>query len=143
MKLYLKSIMIMGIITVIGVGGFLGWRYFENKPKETAKETAPTIDELLKKSVDTEAITTNFVDGGFVKAQFKIITTSEKQAEEVTKLTFRVESSIINSLNGMKKKDALGPDGFALIENNVKNELNKELGGNYVTKVYTVDLLVQ
>jgi flagellar FliL protein len=143
MKLYIKSLMIIGIITIIGVGGLFGWKYYQNHSKQSASRALPTIDELLKQTVDTEAITTNFVDGGFVKTQFKIVTTSQKNAEEITKLPFRVESSVINSLNAMKKEEALGPNGFKLIENNVKNELNKELGGNYVTRVYATDLLVQ
>ncbi len=143
MNLYLKSFLIIAVISIIGVGGFFAWNHFNSPAEEKAKVEKPTIDEVLKKSVDTEEITTNFADGGFIKTKFKIITTSENNAEEIKKLDFRVEDTIIKSFNSMKKEEASGPKGFTLIEKSLKDKLNKELGSNYITRVYMVDKMIQ
>ncbi|PFP30800.1 hypothetical protein COJ96_02220 [Bacillus sp. AFS073361] len=140
MNLYKKSMLIIGIITLVGVGGYFGWEKL-NAPKEEIKE--PTAEELLEQSVDTEMITTNFADEGFIKMRFKIITKSKKDAEEIGKLQFHIESSIIQYVNNIKKEEANGPKGLTLIENNLQKVLNQELGTNYITRVYMIDKVVQ
>lgn len=141
MKL-LKKVMIIIGITIIGIGGYFLWDYLYS-PKEAKVTDKPTIEELLEQSVDTETITTNFADSGYIKAQFKIITTSPKNAEELKKLSFLVESTMIKSINGMKKVEASGPKGFALLESRLRDDLNKNLGDKYISHVYIVDLLLQ
>ncbi|MHC0038172.1 flagellar basal body-associated FliL family protein [Pseudoneobacillus sp. C159] len=142
MNVYKKSILIIVVITLIGIGGFFIWDHFlSGKNDKGAKEE--TIDELIKKSVDTETITTNIADGGFVKIKFKLITNTAKNAEELRKLPFLTESTIIKYFNGLKKKEIIGPEGFFKIETEVKAELNKSIGHDFVTKVYIVDNVVQ
>ncbi|NRD79375.1 flagellar basal body-associated FliL family protein [Bacillus sp. BRMEA1] len=145
MKLYVKSILILVAITVVGVGGYFAWNQFMHPSKAEAKAKAeqPSIDDLINNSIDVDPVTTNFSDGGYIKAQFKLITNSQKNADEIKKLPFRLEDTIIQTINQMKKEDAVGPNGFTLIENNVKNDLNKALGKTYFTRVYLVDKLIQ
>lgn len=145
MKLYVKSLLILVVITVIGVGGYFVWHQITHPAQAEANSKAAqqTVDDLINESVDTDSITTNFADGGFIKAQFKLITTSQNNAQEIQKLSFRIEDTIIQTINQIKRADAVGPKGFTLIENNVKNDLNKALGGNYITRVYLVDKLIQ
>ncbi|NMD69125.1 hypothetical protein HHO41_02405 [Bacillus sp. DNRA2] len=143
MNLLKKSLLIIGIITIIGVGAFFVW-YFLNAPDETKNQDDLSIEELQEISLDTEPIMTNLADGNFVKAQFKIVTKSKKTAEEITKLNFRVENTIIKNINGLKKEEIIGLDHFADLEENLKNDLNKEFDSkDYITKVYIVELLVQ
>lgn len=145
MKLYVKSLLIMAGITVIGAGGFFAQYHFVHQGEKLvkAKDKQPSVDEIINESVDTDSITTNFADGGYIKTKFKLITTSPKDAEEIKKLEFRIEDTVIQTINQIKKEDAVGPNGFTLIENNVKKNLNKALGGNYITRVYLVDKLIQ
>ncbi|WP_251554548.1 flagellar basal body-associated FliL family protein [Neobacillus muris] len=142
MKLYIKSIVIIGIITVAGLGGYFGWEYFQ-KPKDAEAKESPSAEELLAMSVDTESITTNFKDGGFIKTKFKLITTSKDKAEELKKLEFRIESTIIQYINEVDKENVNGPDGIISLEDNLKTELNKELGDDSITKVYMIEKIIQ
>lgn len=142
MKLYLKSILIIGVITVIGVGGYFIWQYIQT-PKEAAAKEAPTAEELLERSFDTEEITTNFKDGGFIKTKFKIVTTSKDHAEEMKKLEFRIESAVIQYINEINKDSINEPNGILAFEDNLKTELNKELGHKYITRVYIIEKIVQ
>jgi flagellar FliL protein len=145
MKLFVKSLLILVVITAIGVGGYFVWHQLTHSAQAEAKSKPgkPTVDDLINDSVDTDSITTNFADGGFIKAKFKLITTSQTNADEIKKLNFRIQDTIIQTINQIKKADAVGPKGFTFIENNVKNDLNKVLGGNYITRVYLVDKLIQ
>ncbi|WP_318507815.1 flagellar basal body-associated FliL family protein [Bacillus sp. T3] len=144
MNLLKKSILIVAIITIIGVGAFFAWHLLNNADEEKKNSEELTVEELLEISIDTEPITTNLADGSIIKIDFKIVTDSKNSAEEMEKLKFRVESTIIKSLNGMKKKDVIGLEGFTAIQDKLKNELNKEfVSKDMITKVYIVDLLVQ
>lgn len=144
MNLLKKSILIVGIITIIGVGAFFTWYLLNNKDEDKKNSEELSVEELLEISIDTEPITTNLADGSIIKIDFKIVTDSKDSAEEMEKLKFRVESTIIKSLNGMKKHDVIGLEGFTLIQDKLKNELNKEfVSKDMITKVYIVDLLVQ
>jgi flagellar protein FliL len=143
MNVYKKSILIIAIITLVGIAGFLGWNYLQSKPEEKETKKQETIEELLEKSVDTEVITTNLADEGLAKMKFKIITTSKKNAEELTKLSFLTESTIIKYFNGMTKQEMTGPAAIETIESILKDELNQVLGHEYVTRVYIVEHMVQ
>jgi flagellar protein FliL len=144
MNLLKKSILIVAAITIIGVGAFFVW-YYLNAPEETKNNADDiTVDELVEISVDTEIISTNLADGKFIKAKFKIITKSKKTAEEVEKLNFRVENTIIKSLNSLTKEQVIGLDGLTAIEKNLKKELNKEFDSkDSITRVYIVESIVQ
>jgi flagellar protein FliL len=143
MNVYKKSILIIGIITIIGIAGFFIWNYMLSKPDDKETKKQETIEELLEKSVDTEVITTNLADDGLAKMKFKIITTSKKNAEELTKLSFLTESTIIKYFNGLTKQEMTGPGAIEAIENKLKDDLNKALGLEHITKVYIVEHMVQ
>lgn len=142
MNLYIKSILIILLITLLGVGGGLIWEKVSTPTEAKAKHSI-TIDDLLQQSIDTDTITTNFTDGGFIKARFKLIATSQKKAEDLQKLSFEVQSTIIQTLNGMKSEDVNGPKGLDFVENLLKKRLNQELGENYIERVYTTEKTVQ
>lgn len=143
MNVYKKSILIIGIITIIGIAGFFVWNYLQSKPDEKETKKQETIEELLEKSVDTEVISTNLADEGLAKVKLKIITTSKKNAKELTKLSFLTESTIIKYFNGLTKQEMTGPGAIEAIESKLKDDLNKALGHEYVTKVYIVEHMVQ
>jgi flagellar protein FliL len=143
MNVYKKSILIIGIITIIGIAGFFTWDYLKSKPDEKETTKQESIEEILEKSIDTEEITTNLADQGIAKMKFKIITTSKKNAEELTKLSFLTESTIIKYFNGMTKQEMTGQGAIETIETSLKDNLNKALGHEYVTKIYIVEHMVQ
>lgn len=145
MKLYIKTIIILIVITVVGVSGYLVWER-ANAPKE--KKTEPQqnyamVEDLLKLSVDSESVTTNFSDGDFVQVKFKFVARSEDAAEKLKKMSFKTQDTIIKTINQIKKSDALGPDGFTRMEEKVKEDLNKALGEKLISKVYLVEKLIQ
>lgn len=142
MNLYIKSTLIIALITVIGIGGIFTWKRVTAPSSANTNQTL-SVDDLLKQSVDTEPITTNFTDGGFIKAQFKLVTTSSKKAEELQKLSFEVQNTIIQTLNEMKSNDFNGPEGFDLAENLLKKKLNQVLGKDYIERIYTIEKTVQ
>ncbi|MDF2557325.1 MAG: flagellar basal body-associated protein FliL [Bacillales bacterium] len=145
MKLHVKTILILVVITVIGVSGYFVWKHVTapKKPEAKSKQELVTVDNLVKASIDTEAITANFSDGHFIQMKFKLIAKSETSAEEIKKLNFKTQGAIIQTINQIKMADAVGPKGFTLIEDNVKVELNKALGKGLITEVYLVEKLIQ
>lgn len=145
MKLYMKTIIILVIITVIGISGYFVWQYLTapEKTEVKSKQEPVKIEELVEMSVDTDQITANFADGKYINVQFKLITKSKTDAEEIKKMSFKTTDAIIKTINQIKMTDAVGPKGFTLIEKSVKENLNKALGKDSITHVYLIDKLIQ
>jgi flagellar protein FliL len=145
MKLYMKSLIIIAVITTVGVGGFAAWHYMATPAPAKAKANAdePSIDEVLNQSIEVGPITTNLKDGGIIKTKFELVCSSAKSAEEVKKVSFQIESTIIQYLSGVKKEDLVGANGLDSLEGNVKRKLNQALGSEVIKRVYTTDKLIQ
>lgn len=148
MKLFYKSLIIMLCITIIGVGGFVFWKKGEDaevsSQEETHQEEPITSAELKELVVETQVITTNLLDRGFIKAKFAIQTDSKETKERLGKLMFQAESIIIKSLAQMSKEKVLGEKGLELLEQTIKDELNNMLEAeDKVVKVYITERMIQ
>jgi flagellar protein FliL len=143
MKLYMKSLIIIALITTVGVGGFAAWHYMATPTPAKANADQPSIDEVLNQSIEVGPITTNLKDGGIIKTKFELVCSSAKSAEELKKVSFQIESTIIQYLSGVKKEDLVGANGLDSLEGNVKKKLNQALGTEVIKRVYTTDKLIQ
>jgi flagellar FliL protein len=143
MKLYMKSLIIIAVITTVSVGGFAAWHYMATPAPAKANADEPAIDEVLNQSIEVGPITTNLKDGGIIKTKFELVCSSTKSAEEVKKVSFQIESTIIQYLSGVKKEDLVGENGLDSLEGNVKKKLNQALGSEVIKRVYTTDKLIQ
>lgn len=147
MKLVYKSLIIILCITIIGVGGFLGWTYLQNKEtsaeEKTNEEKLLTSAELITHMVETQPITTNLLDRGFIKIQFAIQADSPETKTRIEKLMFQAESTIIKILSQMTREKVLAEDSLVYLEQSVKDQLDNMLEGEKIVKVYVVDRVVQ
>jgi flagellar FliL protein len=69
MMIILLVITLLGVVALITVDEL----YADEKVDE------PTIDEIIKYSVDFEEITTNLQSGGYIRLKLKVQTDSKKQ----------------------------------------------------------------
>ena len=66
---------------------------------DQGKVKEPTIDEVIKYSVDIPEITTNLANDDYIRISFKIQTDGKKAKEELEKRIFQVNNIIILELS--------------------------------------------
>lgn len=134
-----KMLIILFIIALFGAGAFV---LFYNQ-QETEGKNAPTIDEVLKMSVDVKQITTNLSDDSIIRISFKILTDSKEAKEELEKRDFQVRNIIILTLSEKKSGDLKGKSGQVKLEEELKEKFNGILQSGNVKKVYITESLLQ
>jgi flagellar FliL protein len=140
-KLLVTMLIIITTITLIGAIALVLIMKFTDSGKEEVKE--PSIDEVIKYSVDVPEITTNLISGDFVRIQFKIQTENKKAKEELEKRDFQVKNIIIQELSEMNSNQFQGKEGIANLEVLIKDHLNKLMHEGKIVRVYTTSFVLQ
>jgi flagellar FliL protein len=140
-KLLVTMLIIITTITLIGAVSLVLIMKFTQTDKEEVKE--PTIDEIIEYSVDIPEITTNLLNGDFVRVQFKIQTENKKAKEELEKRDFQVKSIIIQELSEMSTEQFQGREGKVNLETIIKDRINELMQEGNVLQVYTTAFVLQ
>ncbi|MBM7659355.1 flagellar FliL protein [Bacillus mesophilus] len=136
MTIIILTILLIGAVALIVLLKFTG-----EESKEGPIE--PTIDEIIEYSVDVPEITTNLLDGEFVRIQFKIQTDSVKAKEELAKRDFQMNNIIIQELSEMTSDQFKGKDGILNLENMIKDQANGLMQEGQIIRVYTTSFVLQ
>jgi flagellar protein FliL len=136
-KLLRTMLIILAVIALVG-GAAL---YFVLPNGKDTKN--PTIDDILKTSVDIPEITTNLAGDAYIKISFKIQTDSKSAMNELTKRDFQVKNIIIEELSEKKAQDLQGKAGKLQLENTLKLKINELMQDGKVVKVYITESLLQ
>ena len=139
-KVLTISLIILVCITLLGVVALI---LVMQLNKGDAKETEPTIDEIIENSVDIEEITTNLVGKQFIRISLKIQTDNKKAAEELAKRDFQVKNIVIQELSEMTPQDLEGKVGKQALEDSIKSHLNPLMQAGEIEKVYIVSHIIQ
>lgn len=139
-KVLTISLIILVCITLLGVVALI---LVMQLNKGDAKETEPTIDEIIENSVDIEEITTNLVGKQFIRISLKIQTDNKKAAEELAKRDFQVKNIVIQELSEMTPQDLEGKVGKQALEDSIKSHLNPLMQSGEIQKVYIVSHIIQ
>ena len=134
MLIILLFIFLLGIVVLVTVNVFYG-------NSDDYKE--PSIDEVLKYSVDFNEMTTNLKSGGYVRVQYKIQTDSKKAKSELEKRTFQLENIVIHAIADKVASDFSGGEGMVELEEEIKFQLNSIMQEGKVVQVYTTRFLLQ
>ncbi len=137
-KLVQTMTLILLVIALIGTGAAV---YITKYSGQNSK--GPTIDDILKYSVDVSEITTNLASDNYAKMAFKIQTDSKKAKDELTKRDFQVRNIIIEELSEKKAKDLQGKAGKLQLENALKTKINQVMQDGKVVQVYITESLLQ
>jgi len=138
-KLLTILLIVLIVITLIGVVAFVLFTQF-NKQAETKE---PSIEEIVLASVDVPEITTNLADKKFVRISFKIQTSGEEAAAELTKRDFQTKNLIIQELSEMTEKDLEGKAGKLMLGKAIKTQLNELMQEGEVEQVYITSYIIQ
>ena len=103
----------------------------------------PTIDEVIKYSVDIPELTTNLANDDYIRISFKIQTDNKDAKEELEKRIFQVNNIIILELSEKTTEVIKGKEGQKKLEENIKIQINELMQEGSVEKVYITQFLLQ
>ncbi|MBS4193991.1 flagellar basal body-associated protein FliL [Lederbergia citri] len=102
----------------------------------------PTIDEVVKVSVDVPEIMTNVKNGDYVKISFKVQTDGKKAMQEFKKRDFQVKNLIISELSELEPSDLDGKEGKQKLEETVKEKINSLMQNGKIVRVYITSYVI-
>ncbi|MEN0666134.1 flagellar basal body-associated protein FliL [Caldifermentibacillus hisashii] len=129
-------------MSVVIIALAVGLYYFFMKGTEAAGGK-PTADEIVENSVEIPEITTNLLNGDYIRISFTIQTDGKKAKEELEKRNFQVENVIIKKLSGLEAKDLEGTEGKVKLENDLKESLSESMEEGKIIQVYITSTIIQ
>jgi flagellar FliL protein len=136
LSIFLISITVFAVTTatVLGIVFFvLG--------KDDEKDKELTIDDMNEYSFETAEITTDLMDGRFVRVQFRVITDGKDALKEVEKRDFQIENILIKELSAMEEEDFT--TGLDQVEQTLQTKMNEIMTEGQIVEVYTVRKILQ
>ncbi|MGO1100608.1 flagellar basal body-associated protein FliL [Priestia megaterium] len=139
-KLISKMIIIMLSLTLIGsIAVIVTLKYTE----QASTEKGPSIDDVIKASVDVTDIKTNLKSNNYISISFKIQMDSKKAAGELQKRDFQVRDIIIKRLSDMSAQDFEGTKGLSTLETDIAKQIDQLMENGHVVKIYTTSKVLQ
>ncbi|MCC3357465.1 flagellar basal body-associated protein FliL [Bacillus sp. REN16] len=138
-KLLVIMVIILSTITLVGTTAFV----ILTKVTASDSEKEPSIDQVLKATVEIPEITTKLLSDDYIRISFSIQTDGKKGKEELEKRGFQVSNIIIKELSNMSSEEFKGEEGIINLENRLKDRINELMQDGAVVKVYATSFLPQ
>ncbi|MDR7243377.1 flagellar basal body-associated protein FliL [Priestia megaterium] len=139
-KLISKMIIILLSLTLIGsIAVIVTLKYTE----QASTEKGPSIDDVIKASVDVTDIKTNLKSNNYISISFKIQMDSKRAAGELQKRDFQVRDIIIKRLSDMSAQDFEGKQGLSTLETDIAKQIDQLMENGHVVKIYTTSKVLQ
>lgn len=132
-------VIILSTITLVGTTAFV----ILTKVTAGEGEKEPSIDQVLKATVEIPEITTKLLSDDYIRISFNIQTDGKKGKEELEKREFQVSNIIIKELSNMTSEEFKGEEGIVNLENRLKDRINELMQDGTVVKVYATSFLPQ
>ncbi|MGP4075613.1 flagellar basal body-associated protein FliL [Halobacillus sp. K22] len=137
-RVFKTMIIVFSALTLIGAAILIIVMNLNGTEEASGKRS---IDEMRESSMLTEDITTDLINGDFVRIRFRIVTDSKRSLEELQKRDFQMQNILIKELAVMDLKSF--QSGLGELEEQLKIKLNEVMSQGTVTDVYTVDKVLQ
>ncbi|SHF51752.1 flagellar basal body-associated protein FliL [Ornithinibacillus halophilus] len=105
------------------------------------KDENPTIDDIIEYSYESPEVTTDLIDGSFVRIQFQIVTDSKDAREEISKRDFQIKNILIKELSKMDQEQF--QTSLDELEDIVQEKLNEIMVEGTINDVYTINKILQ
>lgn len=130
---FLAAVSLLGIIGVVVL--------MNHTDQSSDKE--PSIDEVIKYSVEIPEITTNLSDNTLIRVSYMMETDNKKAKEELDKRIFQVNDIVITELAEMKADQLNDKKGKLEFENKLEAQVNGLMQEGKVIEIYTTSSILQ
>jgi flagellar protein FliL len=145
-----KWIGLIGIVVLLGIGGFLGWNlFFKGQGRASmAKETKASQVERASVIVPLKSFIVNLADKtGQGKRYLKLTMELEVGGEEakirLDKQEPQIRDTVLMLLSGQTLTEITTIDGKIEMKQALTSRINQILGGDLVRSIYFTEFVVQ
>lgn len=136
---------ILALAVVVGVS-FATAKIFGGEGTTAAAVGAQNVTVAItqKNTVKLTEFVTNLADERrYIKVTMELVLASDKHQEMVTLNVPRIRDAVVQVLNAKKSMEVTGSEGANKLKVDVKEAINKLLGGTPVHEVLITDIVVQ
>lgn len=149
----MKKLVIILIVIILGLGGFIGWKFFlsddkgkEEKKEETVKVEDLSASELLALTVKTEGeegeISTELADGARITVKYDVVLENEKAKTEFEERNSQTLSTALETLMSKGSEEVYGAEGKKNLELALKKRFNAWMKEGKVIEVYITKISI-
>lgn len=145
-KLMNMALIMLIAISLLGSTAFVLYQYFLSAPSAAVTDQEPeklSIDEILKRTVETQEIKTNLADDKYILIKFAFQMDTKAAKEELEKRSIQLNSTIISILASTHSESIKGEEGLKKLETNLLNRVNEVMEEGKVVRVYITEKLLQ
>lgn len=135
----MTSFLMLAAILILLSAGFLF--YLKNLSDGASRQ--PSIEDVIKYSVEIPEITTNLKDDTFIQISFMIETDGKKAREELEKREFQIKDIVINELSEMKADQLKGKKAKQELEDKLTEQINGLMQEGRIIQMYTTSSILQ
>lgn len=154
MNINMKKLVIVLIVIILGLGGFIGWKFFlsgdkdKEKKEETIKVSDMSAEELLNLTVKPEGeggeamVSTELADGAKIRLQYDVVLENEKAKTEFTNRSSQMSSTTLETLMSKASDEVYGAAGKQNLQLALKKKFNKYMKEGKVIEVYITKISI-
>jgi len=131
--------MFAAMLILMGAGGAI----YSIKYMDDGAQTQPSIDEVIKLSVEVPEITTNLKDDTLIQISFMIETDVKEAREELEKREFQIKDIVINELSEIEARQLKGKKAKQEMEDKLTEQINGLMQEGEVVEIYTTSSILQ
>ena len=132
-------LMFAAVLILMGAGGAI----YSMKYMDDRAQTQPSIDEVIKLSVEVPEITTNLKDDTLIQISFMIETDDSEAREELEKREFQIKDIVINELSEIEARQLKGKKAKQEMEDKLTEQINGLMQEGEVVEIYTTSSILQ
>lgn len=136
-RLMKTMLIVLSTLTILGVAAIIIILNMSGSEAEGER----SIDEIREASLETEEMTTDLEDGGFIRISFRIVTDSTGALEELEKRDFQMKNVMLKELSQLDEEQF--KSDLSTLEDTIKLRLNEFMEEGTVTDVYTISKVLQ
>ena len=138
-KLMAAGAILMAVIILLGAGAvFYYIKYINNESQEE-----PSIEQVIKHSVEVPEITTNLNDDTLIQISFMIETDGKKAREELEKREFQIKDIVINELSEIDADQLKGKKAKQDLEDKLTEQIDGLMQEGRIVQIYTTSSILQ
>lgn len=143
-KSKLKLIVLASLVVVLGVGGFLGWKWYsDKKAQEQATQEDETSVIFPLKSFIVNLLDKKGAGKRYLKLSMELEIGSEEQRLKVEKHIPKLRDTILLLLSSRSLKDIRTMEGKLELKQSLLSRMNQVLGEGMIHRVYFTEFVVQ
>ncbi|RKD24246.1 hypothetical protein BEP19_07530 [Ammoniphilus oxalaticus] len=135
-------LMIISLILLLTVSGVTIWQVFK-QPNDPAMSANLNADKLEENSMETDELTVNLAEHGYILLKFQLQADSVKTKRELELRMPQIRHHIIRIASVKTLVELKGEQGIENLEETLRAELNELVNTGQVIKVYTTKIIAR